>query len=392
MAWKMTEVGEQRVRFVVRASEAGRNLSELCREFGISRPTGYVWLQRWQQQKTAGLEEKSRRPQRSPQKTAEAVEQQIVELRRQRPDWGARKLRPLLAEQGVQLPVITVHRVLLRHGLVRPEDRHEAAVQRFERAAPNEMWQMDFKSPKGWEQRVGPLSVIDDHSRYVIRLAQTGTTRSQAVRAQLERAFEECGLPESMLMDHGVPWWNGTAAKGWTELTVWLMGQGVRLHFGRYRHPQTQGKVERFHGALEMARRRRGLPGEEQRQAWLDEFRYEYNHVRRHEALGMRTPASVWQPSGRHYDPHPPEWEYEAGAEVQRLDRDGQLRLGRRSWPISEALSGQRVRLQRVGESTILVYYCQSLVREIDLAAQRSTAVDRWAQPTNCKGCPDNTV
>ena len=287
-----------------------------------------MWLKRWQQQKTAGLEEKSRRPQRSPQKTAAAVEQQIIELRRQRPDWGARKLRPLLAEQGVQLPVITVHRVLLRHGLVRPEDRHEAAVQRFERAAPNEMWQMDFKSPKGWEQRVGPLSVIDDHSRYVIRLAQTGTTRSRAVRAQLEQAFEECGLPESMLMDHGVPWWNGTGARGWTELTVWLMGQGIRLHFGRYRHPQTQGKVERFHGALEMARRRRGLPGEEQRQAWLDEFRYEYNHVRRHEALGMRTPASVWQPSGRRYDPHPREWEYGAGAEVQRLDRDGRLRLG----------------------------------------------------------------
>ena len=392
MAWKMADVREQRVRFVVRASEAGRNLSDLCREFEISRPTGYLWLQRWQQQKTAGLEEKSRRPQRSPQKTTEAVEQQIIELRRQRPDWGARKLCPLLAERGVELAVITVHRVLLRHGLVRPEDRHEAAVQRFERAAPNEMWQMDFKSPKGWEQGVGPLSVIDDHSRYVIRLAQTGTTRSWAVRAQLERGFEECGLPEAMLMDHGTPWWNAAAPSGWTELTVWLMGQGIGVHFGRYRHPQTQGKVERFHGALEMARRRRGLPVAEQRQVWLDQFRYEYNHVRRHEALGMRTPASVWQPSGRRYDRHPREWDYGAGAEVRRLDGEGRLRLGQRSWPISAALSNQRVKLQAVGESTILVYYCRSLVREIDLAAQRSTAVDRWAQPTTCKGRPDNTV
>ena len=392
MAWNMTEVGEQRVRFVVRASEAGRNLSELCREFGISRPTGYVWLQRWQQDKTAGLEEKSRRPQRSPHKTAETVEQQIVELRRQRPDWGARKLRPLLAGQGVELPVITVHRVLLRHGLVRPEDRHQAAVQRFERAAPNEMWQMDFKSPKGWQQRVGPLSVIDDHSRYVIRLAQTGSTRSQAVRAQLEQAFEECGVPQAMLMDHGVPWWNGAAPSGWTELTVWLMGQGIRLHMGRYRHPQTQGKVERFHGALEMARRRRGLPAEQERQAWLEAFRYEYNHVRGHEALGMRTPASVWRASERRYDPQPREWDYGVEAEVHRLDEDGQLRLGQRNWPVSEALRRQPVEVKRVGESTLLVYYCQSLVREIDLAAQRSTAVDRWAQPTTCKGCPDNTV
>ena len=210
MAWNMVDKREQRVRFVVRASEPGGNLSALCREFGISRPTGYLWLQRWQQSKTAGLEEKSRRPQGSPQKTAgleeksrrpqnspgktsAAVEQQIVELRRQRPDWGARKLRPLLAERGIELPVITLHRALLRHGLVRAEDRHEAAVQRFQRAAPNELWQMDFKSPKGWEQPVGPLSVIDDHSR------------SDPIGADGQHA------EEAMLMDHGTPWWNPAA-------------------------------------------------------------------------------------------------------------------------------------------------------------------------------------
>lgn len=272
MAWKMVEVREQRVRFVVRASEPGRNLSQLCREFEISRPTGYRWLKRWGQDKTAGLEEKSRRPQHSPRQTAAGVEQRIVELRRQRPDWGARKLKPLLAKSGVELPVITVHRVLLRQGLVRAQDQHPAAVQRFQREAPNESWQMDFKSPKGWGQPVGPLAVLDDHSRYVIALAQTGSTGSQAVREQLQQAFAECGLPEAMLMDHGTPWWNPAAPSGWTELTVWLMRQGIRLHFGRYRHPQTQGKVERLNGALEMARRRRGLPAVEQRQAWLDEF------------------------------------------------------------------------------------------------------------------------
>ena len=274
MAWKMVDQREQRVRFVVRASEPEGNLSALCREFGISRPTGYVWLKRWQAEKTAGLEEKSRRPQNSPGKTSAAVEQQIVELRRQRPDWGARKLRPLLAERGIELPVITLHRALLRHGLVRAEDRHEAAVQRFQRAAPNELWQMDFKSPKGWEQPVGPLSVIDDHSR------------SDPIGADGQHA------EEAMLMDHGTPWWNPAAPSGWTELTVWLMRQGIRLHFGRYRHPQTQGKVERFHGALEMARRRRGLPAVEQRQAWLEEFRWDTTRCERTRPWGCaRRPA-----------------------------------------------------------------------------------------------------
>ena len=392
MPWKMVEIREQRTRFVVRASEAGRNLSQLCREFGISRPTGYRWLGRWKQAKTAGLEERSRRPQHSPQRTPPEVEQQIVELRRQRPDWGARKLQPLLSQQGVKLPVITLHRVLLRHGVVRPQDRHEAAVERFERAAPNELWQMDFKSPKGWNEPVGPLSVLDDHSRYVVALAQTGTTRREAVQQRLAEAFMECGLPEAMLMDHGTPWWNPAAPSGWTELTVWLMRQGIGLHFGRYRHPQTQGKVERFHGALEMARRRRGLPPVEQRQAWLNEFRYEYNYVRPHEALAMRTPASVWRPSERRYQPDPPEWEYGGEAEVHRLNKKGQLQLEGERWAISQALRQQRVQVKRVGEQTLLVYYCQSLVREIDLAAQRSTAVDRWAQPANCKGCGDNAV
>ena len=392
MPWKMVELREQRTRFVIRASEPGQNLSQLCREFGISRPTGYRWRERWEQERAAGLEEKSRRPQRSPRRTAPELEQQIVELRRQRPDWGARKLQPLLAERGIELPVITVHRVLLRHGLVRADDRHEPAVERFERAAPNEMWQMDFKSPKGWEQAVGPLSVLDDHSRYVIALAQTGTTRREAVQERLQQAFVECGLPQAMLMDHGTPWWNPAAPSGWTELTVWLMRQGIGLHFGRYRHPQTQGKVERFHGALEMARRRRGLPEMGQRQAWLDEFRQEYNHVRRHEALGMRTPASLWRPSGRRYQPDPPEWEYDSQAEVHRLNRHGQLPWAARRWPISQALRQQRVEVKRAGEHNLLVYYCQTLVRVIDLAAQRSTAVDRWAQPANRKGCSDNTV
>jgi transposase InsO family protein len=385
------DVREQRVRFVVRAKQGQPNLSELCQEFGISRPTGYRWLRRYEQSGVVGVEEQSRRPQHSPQRTASAIEQQIVELRGQRPDWGARKLQPLLASQGVELPVITLHRVLQRHGLVRREDRHEGAVQRFERAMPNELWQMDFKSPKGWGQAVGPLSVVDDHSRYVIALVQTGTTRTAAVRAQLEAAFGGCGVPQEMLMDHGTPWWNPAAGGGWTELAIWLMKQGIGLHYGRVRHPQTQGKVERFHGALEMARRRRGLPAVELRQGWLDEFRQEYNQVRPHEALGMRTPASVWHRSERNYDPNPPEWDYGEGADVHRVDSHGQVQLAARRWPISQALRHEQVEVKRV-EERLLVYYRQSLVREIDLAAQRSTAVDRWAKPSTCNGCPDNNV
>jgi hypothetical protein len=193
----------------------------------------------------------------------------------------------------------------------------------------------------------------------------------------LEEAFQRCGVPEEMLMDHGTPWWTMKAVAGWTWLTVWLMKQGIRMHFSGYRHPQTQGKVERFHGALAEAMKRRGWPAREQRQAWLDAFRYEYNHVRPHEALQMRTPASVWSPSRRKYQAHPPAWEYERGAEVRQVAAQGYLHCGGRRWEISRALAGEWVQLIRVGPR-ILVYYCRSLVRELDLAHQRSTVVDRW--------------
>jgi transposase InsO family protein len=377
MAWGSVNVDDQRMRFVMWASRPGTTMREACQEFKISRPTGYQWLRRYQANGIAGVVEKSRRPLHSPQQTAREIEERVVELREQRPDWGARKLQVLLAREKIHLPVITVHRILLRRGLVRTQDRHRAAVERFQRGSANQLWQMDFKSPVGWDAPVGPLSVLDDHSRYALVLEGTWSTQAEPVKQRLIEAFQSCGVPEEMLMDHGTPWWNMKAVAGWTWLTVWLMRQGIQLHLSGYRHPQTQGKVERFHGALGAAMQRRGMPGRWQRQSWLDEFRWEYNHVRPHEALQMRTPAAVWSKSPRCYQAHPAAWEYEAGAEVRRVAAEGQLRAGGRRWDISRALAGQWVQLIRVQER-ILVYYCRSLVRELDLVSQRSTAVDRW--------------
>ena len=254
MPWKTMDVSEQRVRFVVLASRQEKPFGSLCEEFGISRPTGYLWLERYRKLGVAGIAEQSRRPQRSPCQTAPELEQQVVALRRRYPDWGARKLRVVLGRMGIELPRSTIHRVLLRHDLVSAKNRHSAAVQRFERAQPNELWQMDFKGAKSWHQPVGPLSVLDDHSRYVIALEAIGSTRAELVRERLESAFTGCGVPQAMLMDHGVPWWSWAApAAATTGLALWLMKQGIRLHWSGIGHPQTQGKVERFHGALQRA-------------------------------------------------------------------------------------------------------------------------------------------
>jgi len=375
MGWRAMEVSEQRIRFAVEASLRGRSMTELCASYGISRPTGYLWLERYRAGGVAGIQEGSRRPQSSPNRTALPIEERIVQLRRQRPDWGARKLAVLLAREGLAVPRMTVHRVLLRHGLVREEDRLRQAVRRFEREQPNQLWQMDFKSPKGWGKPVGPLSILNDASRYMIALDGTWSTRSESVRERLEAAFVHCGVPEAMLMDHGIPWWNQNAVGGWTQLAVWLMKQGVHLYFCGVRHPQTQGKVERFHGALEMARRRRGLPSPEDYQPWLDAFRQEYNHLRPHEALGMKTPASLWTPSPRAYQPHPPEWQYPEDAEVHRLEPGGQLKLDGKRWQVCGPLSGEPVQVIRI-EQRAMVFYRRNLLRELDLATGANQAVE----------------
>lgn len=197
MGWMTMDVKDQRVRFVLEATSGKRSMSALCAEFGVSRPTGYLWLKRYRATGLSGIAEQSRRPNTSPQRTACSVEAEVVQLRLRYPDWGARKLAVLLARQGIELPSTTVHRILLRHDLVADSDHRTQAVQRFERERPNELWQMDFKGPRGWRQPVGPLSVIDDHSRYLIALAATGGTHAASVRDRLEQAFIDCGLPKA---------------------------------------------------------------------------------------------------------------------------------------------------------------------------------------------------
>lgn len=346
MPWKTMDVREQRVRFVVAALRREMSFSSLCMEFGVSRPTGRLWLRRYCEFGVDGIAERSRRPLRSPRQTEAVLEQQVVALRSRYPDWGARKLQVLLAEAGIELTRSTVHRILLRHDLVREQDRHRVAGERFERAAPNELWQMDFKGPKHWHQPIGPLSVLDDHSRYLIALQAIGSTRAELVREHLEQVFRTCGVPQAMLMDHGVPWWSwGAPGAVKTGLSLWLMKQGIRLHWSGIRHPQTQGKVERFHGALQRALDRRPDVAQREPQTWLDDYRWEHNHVRPHEALDMKTPASRWRPSERNYDPNPPRWEYPEGAWVLKVDSQGKLEIRRQKWRVSHSLSGEWVQI-----------------------------------------------
>jgi len=368
MPWRESSVVEERLRFVVVAGRKEQSFRELCAEFGVSRQTGYLWLRRYFNQGAKGLADQSRRPKTSPKRTPEDIEQRVVELRQKWPDWGAPKLAKVLGEQSppVKLPMRTVHRILQRRGLIQPEDRNQQASQRFERCQPNELWQMDFKGPQGFNKGspVGPLSVLDDHSRYLLVLRHLGNTQMAGVRETLTGAFLEYGLPERMLIDHGTPWWNAQSPWGLTELSVWIMRLGVRLTYSGVCHPQTQGKVERMHGALQRAVRKRKANPEDQ--VWLDGFRHEYNYVRPHAALGFATPSSRWRPSPRPLPAVLRAWDYEAGMEAVQLGCDGQLSWRGRRWEISNALRRMVVGIQ-VLDTRAIVYFCRTPMRELDL-------------------------
>jgi transposase InsO family protein len=378
MAWREVNVSEQRLQFVIAASAVGSNVAGLCRAYGVSRQTGYTWLKRYQKGGAqAVIEEQSRRPHLMPRQTGSGMVEAIKQLRRDKPDWGARKLLPIVLSRHPELAkqrisTTTVHRILEREQLIAAQDRRKPAPQRFERNAPNELWQMDFKGPQGFNRRTGPLSIQDDYSRYLLALQHLGSTQLKGVQRTLRETFESCGLPEFLLIDHGTPWYNGWSAWGWTELTVWVLQQGVRVILSGVRHPQTQGKVERMHGALQRAIRKR--KGGADQQPWLDEFRQEYNHVRPHEGIGMKVPAERWQASERCFESNRREWEYPAGWEVHRLGGAGQLGWQGKRWEVSGALRGQAVGLQCCGDR-VLVHFCNLALREIDLRTGRNVTL-----------------
>jgi transposase InsO family protein len=367
MPWARTDVGEQRVKFVVRAVSGKERMAALCREFGVSRPTGYRWRRRFEQAgSVTGVIERSRRPARSPSQTQPEKEERVVALRREY-GWGAKKIDVLLREEDTSLTITTINRILKRQGLVGKKESNAPALERFERSRPNELWQMDGKGEyRSAEGTCYPLSILDDHSRYAVGLYGLPAFTAERVYPCLVHTFERYGVPEAMLMDRGTVWWGTSNGYGLTWLSVRLIEQGIRLHYGRVHHPQTQGKVERFHRTLNEALRHRGKP--KQWGEWpgaLEEFRQIYNERRPHEALGMKRPVERYRASPRRYEAQPREWEYPQGSVVRRLNGKGLLSWDGEQWFVCEALAGRRVRLESI-EGLLLVSYRHMYVREID--------------------------
>src|SRR5258706_2028828 len=305
MPWITQTTMSQRHEFVLLASETGINFRQLCRRFRISAKTGYKWLKRFRAGGMAALGDQSRRPRSSPHTCAAELVGKVIAVRKEHPTWGGRKLRRRLRDLNVAgLPAASTCTAILRRAqLLAPEagERH-TAWQRFERALPNELWQMDFKGhfPTQAGPRCHPLTALDDHSRFNLVLAACGDETGATVRTALTQAFRSYGLPEALLCDNGPPWGNADAPGPHTALTVWLLRLGVRVLHGRPYHPQTQGKEERFHRTLHedllVQHTWRDL---DHCAAQFPRFRDIYNCERPHDSLAGATPISRYRPSPR---------------------------------------------------------------------------------------------
>lgn len=371
MPWYEETVMSQRREFIGLAG-VSMKVSVACRGFGISRKTGYKWLDRYDAGGEEGLKDRSRRPLVSPNKTPEEIEQLVLEARLAHPAWGGRKLKRWLEDRGIErLPApSTITEILRRQGRIDPEEsRKREPLRRFESPEPNDMWQMDFK---GWfdigTQACHPLTVLDDHSRFsVVLRACEGMGRS-LVKRHLETAFQAYGLPKAMLVDNGAPWSSGTMGE-WTKLSVWLLRLGVAVIHSRVRHPQTLGKDERFHRTLSQE----GLTGRQyvtfsEAQFCFDSWRDVYNFERPHESLGMKPPASRYAISSRPFPAKLPPIEYERDAQVRKVNENGIIAFKGQFLRVGKAFCGFPVALrpgQRDGEMQIV--FCSHAVKKIDL-------------------------
>ena len=374
MPWQKASTMSLRLEFVELASASGANVRELCRIYGISSRTAYKWLARYRSSGPDGLVERSRRPTSSPQQTAPSMEQLVLETRQGHPTWGGRKIKAYLERAGHMhvAAASTITAILRRHGQIDAQEalKHKA-FQRFERAAPNELWQMDFKGHFALVdgQRCHPLTVLDDHSRFLLSLYACTNETGLVVQAQLTRLFQHFGLPDCILCDNGSPWGSSDPAHPFTPLTVWLLRLGVLASHGRPYHPQTQGKEERLHRTLKQELLRlTPLVDLATCQHYFDAWRQEYNELRPHEALAMHTPAECYHPSQRPWPEPLPPILYPPSDPVRKVQAKGEIGFQGRRFVIGRAFFGYPVALHCVATDQFDVYFCEYPVAHVSLA------------------------
>jgi putative transposase len=354
---------DERLRFVARLLE-GEKMAGLCREFGISRVTGYKIFNRYRECGLDAFRDRSRRPYRHANKLPFQVERTILAIKREF-GWGAPKIRDKLIRQWPMIKppaASTIHAVLDRHGLVKRRKRRRYKAQGTELTAasnPNGLWCADFKGEfmLGNKQYCYPLTITDYRSRYLLACEGLSCVRSEFAFPVFERVFKEFGLPEAIRTDNGAPFASGNALFGLSTLAVWWLRLGIRLQRSKPAHPQQNGRHERMHLTLKKEATKPASFNFLQQQERFDRFIEVYNQQRPHQALGGAYPADLYTPSARLYRLPLPEPDYPYHDRTVRVTRCGRICIGKRKINLSKVFAGQCVGIREVDEQIWLVSF-----------------------------------
>ncbi len=387
MPWKVVDVMDQRERFALRAMNGLENFTELCREFGISRKTGYKWKERFLERGLGGLGDKSRRPKSNPSELCEDVVCRIIELKNEHPSWGPAKIRGAMIRlhKDWEIPSETsFKRVLDKAGLVKrrrrvPQQETGRVENRVKSLEPNHIWTIDFK---GWWRtrdfnRFEPLTIRDDYSRFIL-LAEAVGTKGSAVRSAMEGVFSTYGLPKIIRSDNGTPFAAANTPLGLTKLSCWWLSLGIDLDRIRPGKPQENGGHERMHRDIATEIESQPAATVQQQQVALDGWRKTFNHDRPHASIGGKVPADVYCHSERPYDSTDVELKYPPGFLVRRVYNKGRIKVCNQEIHVSEALLGHDVGLESLAEGHYRLWFGNLALGEVNV----QTRTFKSGQPT----------
>lgn len=349
MPWKENTLESIRYQFVAEIEQKNESFSSLCRKYGITRKTGYKWYNRYKEGEV--LSDRSKRPFHTPNKISNDIEVEIINMRKQYPYWGARKIKKVMQNQGFkELPSVTTFTNVFRRNeqISKEEIEKRKHYTRFEKDFPNEMWQMDFKGQflmLDGQTYCYPLTIKDDNSRMGIATVAMDNQKTQGVKEALIKAFKEYGVPNSILSDNGKPW-GDSKLRAYTGFDVWLMEHGILPIHCRMKHPQTQGKCENFNKILKNELLKyENFHTLEEAQNRFDKWLYQYNNIRPHEALNMDTPIQHYEKSSKKYIENVSDYNYSEDAIILKVSISGYIRINKKPHFLSEGFKGKYVAL-----------------------------------------------
>lgn len=365
MPWRAASPMDQRTQFIADHLRDTLSITELCELYGISRKTGYKWIDRYLRHGPAGLDEHSRRPRRSPRQTSDEIVSAILAARQRHPRWGGRKLLALLHKQHPRWPLpgrSTASEILKRHGMV-PRQRRRRRIGHpgkptSQMLAPNDVWCADYKGQflTGDGYYCYPLTVTDGFSRYLLGCQALGSTAEQGAKPVFTRLFKEYGLPTRMRTDNGVPFATTTLGR-LSRLSAWWVRLGIVPEFIEPGHPEQNGRHERMHRTLKAETTRPAAGSLAAQQRRFNGFREEFNHERPHEALDDETPAACYTPSPRPMPDRPPPLEYPDRFETRYVSANGGIRWNSRWVNVSTVCAGEYVGLEEIADGIWTVYF-----------------------------------